>query len=384
MSMLYGEEEPRSRPRHLDTAAIGTARARRSQATMAAEITDQNKGYKDQAVCTRVVPQNSMSLEMALHDHQQASYQRALNFLKVNEPERRLEVHLSPRSFQLLDEQAHALYGDAKYPRLQYSAIDSRVIIHTVPTALHSGSASGLQELISRSVEDTLIRLNKGELYDDILPVGDSEYSIVDDQGRTYRKTPDGGLKYINDEGKNALTLIIEAGVSESYQQLKKDVKLWLNQFEVHTAMIIFLTEDPSFRSPTNEGNNTCSASERGLFESAMEHTQRVNSFGPYCFRGHTWFGTMATATIEVLKTNPTTGRIKSKKQEVVRTGQMMVQGHTVDVGLTIGDAFPRNHVAIEDIREEPVLLATHRLRKILACGALDTAKTRFYGSFNR
>ncbi|ODQ70259.1 hypothetical protein LIPSTDRAFT_75285 [Lipomyces starkeyi NRRL Y-11557] len=82
---------------------------------MAAEITDQNKGYKDQAVCTRVVPQNSMSLEMALHDHQQASYQRALNFLKVNEPERRLEVHLSPRSFQLLDEQAHALYGDAKY-----------------------------------------------------------------------------------------------------------------------------------------------------------------------------------------------------------------------------------------------------------------------------
>ncbi|KAK9357308.1 hypothetical protein V1504DRAFT_464998 [Lipomyces starkeyi] len=79
--------------------------------------------------------------------------------------------------------------------------------------------------------------------------------------------------------------------------------------------MIIFLTENPSFRSPTNEGNNTCSVTERGLFESALDHTWSGSPFGPYCFKGHTRFGTMATATIEVLKKNPTTGRIKTKKQ---------------------------------------------------------------------
>ncbi|KAK9342486.1 hypothetical protein V1522DRAFT_373138 [Lipomyces starkeyi] len=385
--MLYGEEESRSRPRHLVTAAISGARAKRPQATMAAEVATQSQKeeYKDQAVChTSVVLQNSMSLEMALHDNEQVSYQRALNFLKVNEPEKRLDIILSPKSFQLLDEQAHALYGDAKYPRLQYSAIDSRVIINTVPTALHSESACGLQELIFRSLRDTLIRLNKGDLCDDVLLVGDSDHSIVDEQGRNSRKTPDGGLQYINDEGKNALTLIIEAGFSESYQQLKKDVKLWLNQFECHTAMIIFLTENPSFRSPTNEGNNTCSVIERGLFESAMANTWRVSPFGPYCFRGHAWFGTMATATIEVLKKNPTTGRIKAKKHEVVLNGQMMVEGDSVDLGLTIGDAFPPAYVAIEDIRAEPVLLATHLVRKILATGARNTAKTRFYNSFRR
>ncbi|KAJ8099603.1 hypothetical protein POJ06DRAFT_281809 [Lipomyces tetrasporus] len=325
-----------------------------------------------------------MSLEMALRDNEKGSYQRALNFLTANEPEKRLDVRLSPKSFQLLDEQAHALYGDAKYPRLQYSAVDSRVIINTVPTALHSGSASGLQHLISRSVRNTLVRLNMDELCDDVLSVGDSEYSIVDDQGRTSIKTPDGGLKYSDEEGKEALTIVIEAGFSESYQELKKAIKLWLNQFECHTAMIIFFTENPNFRSPTNEGNNTCSVTERGLFESAMEHTRRVSPFGPYCFRGHTWFGTMATATIEVLKKNPTTGRIKTKKQKVVLNGQMMVQGDSVDVGLTIGDAFPPNHVAIEDIREEPVLLATHWLRKILASGARKTAETRFYKTFKK
>ncbi|KAJ8098128.1 hypothetical protein POJ06DRAFT_292774 [Lipomyces tetrasporus] len=385
MNMLYGEEESRSR--HLVTAAIGTARANTSQAAMGVEgaAKSQNKEYKDQAVChTSVVLQTSMSLEMPLRHNEQASYQRALNFLMANEPEKRLDVCLSPKSFQFLDEQAHALYGDAKYPRVQYSALDSRVIITTIPTALHSRSASGLQGLISRSVRDTLIRLNKGELSDDVVLVGDSEYSIVDDQGRFSRKTPDGGLTYSDEEGKEALTIVIEAGFSESYQQLKRDVKLWLNQFECHTAMIIFSTENPSFRSPTNEGNNTCSVTERGLFESAMEHTQRVNSFGPYCFGGHTWFGTMATATIEVLKKNPTTGRIKSKKQEVVRTGQMMVQGDSVDVGLTIGDAFPPNHVAIEDIREEPVLLATHLVRKFLVSGARRTAETRFFNFFGK
>ncbi|KAK9250430.1 hypothetical protein V1507DRAFT_467579 [Lipomyces tetrasporus] len=277
MNMLYGEEESRSR--HLVTAAIGTARANTSQAAMGVEgaAKSQNKEYKDQAVChTSVVLQTSMSLEMPLRHNEQASYQRALNFLMANEPEKRLDVCLSPKSFQFLDEQAHALYGDAKY-------------IH--------------------------INLLRGELSDDVVLVGDSEYSIVDDQGRFSRKTPDGGLTYSDEEGKEALTIVIEAGFSESYQQLKRDVKLWLNQFECHTAMIIFSTENPSFRSPTNEGNNTCSVTERGLFESAMEHTQRVNSFGPYCFGGHTWFGTMATATIEVLKKNPTTGRIKSKKQ---------------------------------------------------------------------
>ncbi|KAK9371558.1 uncharacterized protein V1513DRAFT_468337 [Lipomyces chichibuensis] len=358
--MLYGEEESRSRPRHLVRAAIGTARAKRRQATRAVKVTaqSQNKEYKEQIM-------------------------RALNFLKVNEPETRLDISLSLKSFQLLDEQVHALYGDAKYPRLQYSAIDSRVIINTVPSALHSVSARGLEDLISLSVRDTLIRLNKGDLCNNVVLVGDSDCSIVDEQGRISRKTPDGGLQYMNDEGKNALTLIIEAGFSESYQQLKKDVKLWLNQFECHTAMIIFLTENPRFRSPTNEGNNACSVTERGLFEGAMANAWRVSPFGPYCFRGHAWFGTMATATIEVLK-KPTTGRIKAKKHEVVLNGQMMVEDDRLDLGLTIGDAFPPNCEEIEDIRAESVLLATNLVHKVLATGAHNTAKTRFYNSFTR
>ncbi|KAK9358457.1 hypothetical protein V1504DRAFT_461048 [Lipomyces starkeyi] len=55
-----------------------------------------------------------MVKEMATADDEQASYERALNFLTANEPERRFDIRLSYRSFQALEEQAHALYGHSK------------------------------------------------------------------------------------------------------------------------------------------------------------------------------------------------------------------------------------------------------------------------------
>ncbi|KAK9237138.1 hypothetical protein V1525DRAFT_442940 [Lipomyces kononenkoae] len=362
MNILDGEEESKS-TNHSFAAAIGTARAAESH--------------------TSVIPQKLMSLQMDPVAHED-SYRRALEFLKANEPEKRLDIRLSPNSFRLLVEQAHTLYGDTRYPRVQYSAVDSRVIINTVPTALHSRSAAGLQALMWESVRTTLKRLNKGELCKRVIPIGDSEYSIVDDEGRTSIKTPDGGLTYVSDEGNSALTFIIEAGVSEAYEQLRRDIKLWLNQFESHTAMLMYLAEDPNFRNPTHGTSSTCSATECGIFETAMSRTWRVSPFGPYCFRGHAWFGTLALASVEIFKKDSSTSRIKTKKHRVVVNGQMTVEGDYVDVGLTVGDYFPANHVATEDIRAEPVLIETDSLREILASGALDTAKTRFYKSFDK
>ncbi|KAK9483984.1 hypothetical protein V1527DRAFT_471486 [Lipomyces starkeyi] len=59
--------------------------------------------------------QNSVSSKMTWVDDEDASYQRALNFLKDNESERRLDIRLSYQSFRAIEAQAQALYGDAKY-----------------------------------------------------------------------------------------------------------------------------------------------------------------------------------------------------------------------------------------------------------------------------
>ncbi|KAK9329185.1 hypothetical protein V1520DRAFT_356226 [Lipomyces starkeyi] len=89
-----------------------------------------------------------MSPQTATNAKERQSYERALHFLKANIPEKRLDIHLSYESFRALEVQAQALYGDMR-ARVKYSAIDSRVTIHTAPTALHSSAAVSLQEGIA-------------------------------------------------------------------------------------------------------------------------------------------------------------------------------------------------------------------------------------------
>ncbi|ODQ72268.1 hypothetical protein LIPSTDRAFT_72999, partial [Lipomyces starkeyi NRRL Y-11557] len=81
----------------------------------AAQSAKEYKGQIQTGAATALRPQISISLEMAPYDEERASYQRALNFLNANEPERRLDIYLSYKSFQSLEEKARAIYGDAKY-----------------------------------------------------------------------------------------------------------------------------------------------------------------------------------------------------------------------------------------------------------------------------
>ncbi|KAJ8097075.1 hypothetical protein POJ06DRAFT_39283 [Lipomyces tetrasporus] len=72
---------------------------------------------------------------LACEYFEQLSYQRASNFLMDNEPEKRLDVRISPKRA------GSCTLWRREISRLQYSAIDSKVIMNTVPTALHGLSA---------------------------------------------------------------------------------------------------------------------------------------------------------------------------------------------------------------------------------------------------
>ncbi|KAK9358460.1 hypothetical protein V1504DRAFT_493797 [Lipomyces starkeyi] len=296
-----------------------------------------------------------MLKEMATADDEEASYERALNFLTDNEPERRFDIPLSYRSFQALEEQAHTLYGDTKYPRVEYDGSDSRVTIYTAPSALHGRSAEALQLGITYSVRDELIRLNKQHLLNHIQPVGVSTQEI--------NKKPDGGFIYYHD-GRTLLTVIIEVGVSEGYRELQADIMLWMNEFQCLTAILLWNKGRPRFRFPRNR--------------SAYSQVAEVSPFGPYRYRDKSWFGTLDTAFIEVYKRDSHTGNITTTTCPIVQNGQMVVQGESVDIGLTLGDVFPVDKDAIGDSQTVPVLIQTDFLRNILISGAIDTAQNRF------
>ncbi|KAK9319530.1 hypothetical protein V1517DRAFT_266116, partial [Lipomyces orientalis] len=146
VSLYYGEDAS-NRVRSPPRGAIAIARA---QSPLPAKTYKGQMRSQTGAVTTLRLQKSISLLEMATYDDERLSYQRAMDFLTANEPERRLDIHLSYQSFRYLEEKARALYvmnlnDHKRYPRVEYSAIDSRVIIHTIPTALHGASAVGLE-----------------------------------------------------------------------------------------------------------------------------------------------------------------------------------------------------------------------------------------------
>ncbi|KAK9493143.1 hypothetical protein V1508DRAFT_404027 [Lipomyces doorenjongii] len=352
MSICYSEDETGARPRSPLRAAIAL------YVKDAEHSAREYKGQIQKGAAAALRRQISISLEMASNDDEQASYQRALNFLTAHEPERRLDIYLSYKTFQFLEENARALYADAKYPRVEYSAVDSR---------LHSSSAVGLQICITESIRDILIQFDKKHLASRILPVGESKYSSVDDQGEHSTKTPDAGLKYDNGQLNDLLIV--------GYQQLKADFELWLRKFGSRIGILLF-------RFPARDGCNSLSATELALFENSMCHARRSRPFGPYSFKGHTWFGTLDVALIEVFKIDAHANNISSEQYVVVQDGAATIQGESLDIGLTMGDAFPFDEQLSEDEMALPILLEAEVLLHIVESAVHSTAIQRYNDCF--
>ncbi|KAK9365116.1 hypothetical protein V1509DRAFT_634235 [Lipomyces kononenkoae] len=308
---------------------------------------------------------------------EQDSYKRAVHFLKANRPEGRLDLHLSYKSFQALENQAKAIYGNAKYPRVEYSAIDSRVTIHTIPTALHSSGAASLEQHISICVRDVLVQHGRESLFNLLVPVGDTTCESVDDHGRGSTKSPDSGLQYSRTGQIEELILVIEVGFSEGYRSLRADITHWLNEVHCRTAILLWCKENRRFRYPINP--DAYSVSDQPAFEETLRQAELVHPFRGYLYRDHPWFGTMDTALIEVYKRNPTSGTVTTgKKCTLVKEGQKIVSEERLDLGLTLGDFFPPSEERVADIQETPILPDTEFLMFVLTKGAKVTARNRF------
>ncbi|KAK9238894.1 hypothetical protein V1525DRAFT_425082 [Lipomyces kononenkoae] len=328
--IYYGADTSRSRVRPLVEASIVTTRGvKPSVAT--SEIKDDFE--RRTSVVRSCVQEQSMSRQMSTTTNEQNSYERALRFLRANRPEGRLDVHLSYKFFQALESQAKAIYGNAKYPRVEYSAIDSRVTIHTIPTALHSSAAGSFERHISICVRDVLVQHGRESLFNLLVSVADTTCESVDDYGRGSTKSPDNRLMYRRIGQLSDLILVIE--------------------FHCPTAILLWCKENRRFRYPINP--DVYSVSDRPGFEEALRQTELADPFGPYLYRDHSWFGTMERAIIEVYKR--------------VRDGRRIVTEERLDLGLSLGDFYPPSEQGIEDIRESPILPATEYLTFVLTTG---------------
>ncbi|KAK9312150.1 hypothetical protein V1522DRAFT_438200 [Lipomyces starkeyi] len=160
-------------------------------------------------------------------------YQRALDFLSANEPEQCLRVQLAIDKYKELHHHAENLYGEKNAKVLTdihtLTCPDtSTVIIHTAPSSLHGMISAHLQTAIYHAAAVELERHNKPELVRRLKAYGESsDRPSFGGYDSRVSKTPDGGLIYIFNN-RDVLALVIETGLTEDYDKLQNDIRLWL------------------------------------------------------------------------------------------------------------------------------------------------------------
>ncbi|KAK9357714.1 hypothetical protein V1504DRAFT_463612 [Lipomyces starkeyi] len=389
MSIYYGDDASPSRSRPLVTAAITMTRGANAPADPATtELSISNQHQRQtrsqaNAVSTREL-QLYTTLKMAPgSDSEQELYKRALEFLKANEPEGWLDIQLSYSSFEELVEKARKLYGDNKiYPRVEYSCEDSTVTIYTAQSALHAQATNILQRWIDEWSRAELVNHEKQELCRRFSPASGRTYNSLNPNFKGSTKVPDGGLVY-EKEHVQTVTVVIEVGVSEAYERLRKDIELWMREFGCRTGILFSLKEEPKFKSPSRRALDAYSTEDVDQFQNTMREVRHSQPFGPYLYNRHRWFGKLQEAFIEVFKRTQNTSRIRRQRYSVVENGQLVLPGN-VNLSITIADIFPFGEEDIEGIQSVPVYLQIDTLQKFLGDGAQWTAEERFKNKVRR
>ncbi|KAK9385509.1 hypothetical protein V1515DRAFT_607652 [Lipomyces mesembrius] len=63
-------------------------------------------------------------------------------------------------------------------------------------------------------------------------------------------KKPDGRLQYASTGFESVTVVVVEVGVSETYENLFADITRWMQEFHCRTGILFFLSETPRFSYP--------------------------------------------------------------------------------------------------------------------------------------
>lgn len=136
------------------------------------------------------------------------------------------------------------------------------------------------------------------------------------------KNEPDVLFNYAGLDRDVRYTAIVEIGFTETYEHLIDDVTMWIEgNRHIMTAILIKVEEDPRYRSPTcNMENSEVEKLEfpkpADLKTSMVILEDANNSYGPLKIKNLIWVGTMAVF-LEIWKRDPEDG--KAKRQGIRR-----------------------------------------------------------------
>ncbi|KAK9244579.1 hypothetical protein V1506DRAFT_567567 [Lipomyces tetrasporus] len=226
-----------------------------------------------------------------------------------------------------------------QYPSLAYNSLEQDVTVITTQSALHEFAASELRKNITVSLEE-YFSIYKLEAREGIM---DSASSTLTSTRRQYvrsSKDPVGSFSYDDDEDGLILRVAIEAGFTENYLGLQRDIDMLIKGLDAKVVVLIFLQESPRFKSPNNRHNDIDIehidvelARMRQYMLEARRRNQERGTYGPIEYRNHTWSGNLKQARIEVWR--------RDMKEPV--TSYLIKDGYSRDrlptaIGLKISD----------------------------------------------
>ncbi|KAK9490395.1 hypothetical protein V1508DRAFT_271364 [Lipomyces doorenjongii] len=308
-----------------------------------------------------------------------ANYIRALNLLKSNPPEQRLDIQLPHAKYLQLEKVFFKLYPESlelRYPSLSYDSFTETVTVVTCPGNIHESAALDLIVLIYGEATQYLTT-SSHELASTIVAYGSTTTRGFRGAFEGSTKQPDGGVRYTSPDGEQ-VTLVVEVGFSEDYTSLCRAKDMWIDGHGVNVFILVCLTEGPRFKNPTTEYRDIEDVDAAiALMKNSLSETLRLN-FSNNChalflYRSHKWAGELKDAFIEIWRA----GTSISSKYDLIQNG------HTCDglptmLGIKISDLFPDNAWLAANIPDKVIPFnATLYVKKLM--GAMyGTALDRF------
>ncbi|KAK9371133.1 hypothetical protein V1509DRAFT_2915 [Lipomyces kononenkoae] len=244
-----------------------------------------------------------------------SDFENALDLLKNNPAEQRLDVHMPYSRYQELEEcwskikSARIVSEDQKYPSLEYNSAAEIVTVITVPRDLHEIPAVELGRLITSGAEEYLYSHGADASF--IGGIANSGTSTRKGGQGDYSKSTkqaDVTIKYTRN-ARDTIMIAIEVGFSENYTALCRDKDLWIEGQNVKVCILVCLDESPRFRNPRtqNEDVKDVDGEVETMRQHVVESVERDSSQGYHgCieYRGRKWVGDLRSAFIEVWRAN--------------------------------------------------------------------------------
>ena len=170
------------------------------------------------------------------------------------------------------------------------------MIIQCMPSPLHESVSSVFSDGIGKTKMDL-----PPDIRSKLRMKHNQEYRGFGDGWDGSAKVPDLALEVKNDAGKPEVRWVLEVGFDETYDQLRKNMKLWLEGYsEVSMVVIVKITEDPPYRCPISPDEDLQQLGIPSEEEEVLyKDVDCQGEYGPALYKGHQWVGRISEVFLE-------------------------------------------------------------------------------------